>query len=546
MENHEEKQRGQFIDRFLEKRGVSEDGRAETRLLLNHPLQWLKGEFMPFGRLAPWEKVLFFISGFSDTASGQWDGRERLFRYTYMVNPNHITVSNIVSSVWDAFNDPFVGQWMDRHPWKDNTYRWIRRISHTVSVAMTLLYMLDLGLTPMQRILLFTGGRIAIDLIMTMGEVANAKFYAGITPFSDERGRTQVWQNVGNQAGYAFGNIPQYIMGFARDRSVWTDYRIYTRGFAFAVPLLLCKGIVTTFARNRVQLFKTDAQQAQAAMQAELAESQAFPEPEEPRLTIRESFRVLKHNKFLLYNTIAGVITSFTPSMDEYSVFRFLFPQRKFFKWTIRGEGVMPLVKQIAGFPIMVLYPFLGTVVKKLGGPKRTFIIQHVCGMIANLGRFAFGYKSVAGLAMITIAQAVLEVAGPLDGFAKHILHYEMIDYVEYKTGIRSEGITFAFEQFLTKLLKNNLDGFTANAFQKWTGITDRDWSDNDLSKVPERFKKWAWPMFTLAPVADGFIWLIARASFPYDPGQKDVIEAELKERRALAAQAKEEMGEPA
>jgi len=38
-----------------------------------------------------------------------------------------------------------------------------------------------------------------------------------ITPFSDERGKTIVWNNVGMQTGCPIANIPMWIIGFAKE-----------------------------------------------------------------------------------------------------------------------------------------------------------------------------------------------------------------------------------------------------------------------------------------------------------------------------------------
>ena len=539
-----------WMDKVLVKFKVSDEGRAEVQEIIDSPKTWLKGEATALGHLAPWEKLLFFIAGFTNTATQQWEwGRDRLYRYTFKVNPNHITVSDIVCRIWDAFNDPFIGQWMDRHPMQDNTYRWIIRVNHTISVIFGFIYLLDLGLTPMQRMVMYTATVCVRDILGTMKDVAFAKYYAGITPLSDERGKATTWENVGNQMGYTLGNIPAWIFGFVKDRQVWSDYRVYTRGYAITMPLKLVTGIVGTFAVNKVQ-FKAAAAAGRAASDTdgELAALEPQFSEEEPKLSIRESFAVLKHNKYMLYSSIANVVTMLTPGIDIYPIVRFMYPNRKTPKFlrgllgdTIRGEGYMQLSKQVSGLPITILYPFLGPVMKKLGGPKKTLILSSCLYIALNSVRFAAGYKSVFALAINILMDTVNETMGPLNGYATKMLDYEMFDYVEWKTGVRSEGITMAFKSFVEKIIANNLNSITGNGFLAWSGINEID-VDAPKPVVPERYLKWAWPVFTLSAVVDNFIWLAARAAFPYDPGQKDVIEADLKERRELARHMKEDL----
>jgi len=540
-----------WLDKLLVKFKVSDAGRAEVQQILREPIVWLKGEYMVFGQLAPWEKLIFFIQGFTQTASEQWTwGRDRLYRYTYNVNPNMLTVSGIITSLWDAFNDPFIGQWMDRHPMKDSTHRRIVRINHNVGVLMGFFFLFDLGLTPVQRMVMYTVMVCVKDILGTMRDVSFAKFYAGITPYSAERGRAMVWEGVGAQTGYPFGNIPAYILGFVKDRQTWSDYRVYTRGYAITMPLMICTGIIATFVRNRVQ-FQMEAKADAPDMQAEPTAMETKQAPEEPKLSIKESLAVLKHNKFVIYGTIANLVTMLTPGFDMYPVIRFMFPERKAPKFlqnllgpTIRGEGYMTLSKQISGIPITFLYPFRKVITDKIGGPKRMMVAFCLTQIAMGLVRWGFGYKSVAALVMMILTDTVNETMGPFNGYASGILRYEMFDYVEYKTGVRSEGITMAFESFVNKIIANNLNHLTGNAFMAWSGIHEID-VNAAKPVVPERFEKYAWPMATLTMAADAAIMLASRMAFPYDPAQKDVIEADLKERRALAqakiAEIKEE-----
>ena len=535
---------GLWADKMLLRFKVGDEGRAEVQEIIRSPKTWLKGEATALNHLAPWEKLLFFIKGFTQTTTEQWDGRDQLYRLTFRVNPNHITISDIVTRLWDAFNDPFIGQWMDRHPMRDNTYRWISRVNHTIGVLFGFLYLLDLGFTPVQRMVMYTVTVCVRDILGTMNQVAYAKYYAGITPLSDERGKARTWENVGMQGGYTFGNIPAWIMGFARDRQVWSDYRIFTRGYLITMPLKLCTGIIGTFAVNKVR-FQTQAISGRTAADTdtELAEHEIAVPENEPKLSVKESFAILKHNKYMLYYTAANILQMLTPAIDQKYIIRFMFPDRRIFGLgePQRAEGYMQLSKQISGLPITILYPFLGPVMKRLGGAKKTLVLVHTLPIAMNLIRFAAGYKSVFALVMNIFMDTINETIWPLSGYATNILDYEMFDYVEWKTGVRSEGITMAFKSFVEKIIANNLNSVTGNAFLSWAGFHTID-VDVPKPKVPERYEKWAWPVFTLSQVVDNAIMLIARAAFPYDPGQKDVIEADLKERRALAQRIKEEL----
>jgi len=540
----------QWLDRLLLRFKVSGDLREEAQLIIHHPIVWLKGEALPFQQLRPWELFLFLINGFFGVAAGGWDGRDRLYRYTYKVNANMISVSDIIANIWDGVNDPLIGSWMDRNPKTDNTYRWIHRICAATTTIISFVYLLDLGFTPLQRIAFYTAGRMLTDILNTMDEVSYKKFAAGVTASSDERGKYQIWWNVGRILGTPLGGIPVLIQGFAKDRLAWSDYRLYTRGYAIAMPFMLFQALITSVVRNRVT-FDDKAvllEEPQETASAEAgAEAQTAAAEAEHKLTIRESFSVLKHNKYMMYATIASLVTSLTPSMDLYPLWRHMIPTRKVpvFNREIRGEGQKIIADVLGGIPSVVAYPFLGVLTKKLGGPQRVLVIKNVVDIAANAVRYLFGYKSVAGLAAYSVMGLFTGIMGPTDNYAVHVLDYEMLDYVEYKTGVRSEGVTMAFRAFIDKIVQRSVNSVTGNAFQAWTGINNINLNEEGAADlIPERYRKWAWTMSQLTGIVDGIIWLIARAAFPYDQSQKDVIETELAERRALAEQMKEGLNE--
>ncbi|MDR1463924.1 MAG: MFS transporter [Oscillospiraceae bacterium] len=532
----EEKQNPR-LRKVLTRFKVSEPSQDEAVELLHHPVRWMKGgDNLPAGHLAPWEKLLFGLNGFLGTSAGGFNGQDRLFRYTFHVDPNHLTISGTISSVWDAVNDPIIGSFMDRHPWSDKTYRWICRANQLLVCVLNVIILLDLGLTPLQHVVLLTVFNVFKDVLGTFAGVSYSKYFAGITPFSNERGKTIVWNNVGNQCGYPIANIPNIIMGFARDRMKFSDYRIYVYGTLILFPIALIAGWLPTYARNRVHFHPEEKELEKSTPPRSLREKiKYFPDT---LRSIGKSFSILKHNNYLILNSIASFITVFTPSSDDLPIYRYIMPKYHIGSREMRGEALIWFKKQFSGLPITILYPFLGVVVNKVGGPKRMHLVNSSLQIVCNLIKFVFDprrfKRTIPPLIMITFMDAFFETLGPLDGYASGILTYEMYDYVEYKTGVRSEGISTAFNALFSKMITGNINNATYNAFQSWSGINKVDYEKGD--PAPARYLKYAWALFCLAPVADSAIWLIARLLFKYDPKQKAMIEAELMERRALAA----------
>ena len=530
-----------IINRVLVRIKVPDSGREEARQMLYEPRVWLKGEHLAgTGVLQPWEKLLWGVAAFLRNSSSQFDGRDRLWRTVYGVQPVHIMWQSIANTIWDGINDPLVGQFMDRRPFKDNTYRWFMRINHIIGQGLTLFFMLDLGLDPVQRVVIFGVIQAARNIFQTMAGIADEKFFAGLTPLSEERAKLQVWQHSFHKIAYPIANMPQYLQGFivGERRYVWTDQRIFIVGFAVLIPLSLAGGIIHTFARNRVTFDHT--KNAQAA-KANDAEDRTNVTP--PKLTIREMFSVIKHNKFLLYWMIANFFNQLIPTFDSWLVWRFLVPSIRVGGLEVGGPAIPALMGQFTGAPITFLVPFMRQIVNVVGGPKRMLVLSEISEITVRIAQYFIGYNTRGRIFGHFALDTIRETVVPIAGVANRVLDFEMLDLVEYKTGVRSEGINRAITGFVEKLIKNNIETVTGNLFQQWAQVYTID-GNVPNPVIPERFARWAWPVWILGGALSRFIMLIARASFPYKVGQNEYIEAELKARRELADKAQREMEE--
>jgi Na+/melibiose symporter-like transporter len=500
---------------------LKDSTKNELRIIRHHPVAWFKGDYVDEGVVYPWEKLGFLLNSLLSQAAGGFDGRDRLFRYTYHVDANHLTLSTTIQNIWDFANDPVIGSYMDRHPFQDQTYRRLMRTSAIVGALLRVFFLLDLGFSPGQRVVIWTLVSCMNSFLGTFAGVAGTKYFAGITPYSAERGKISVWKNVGTQMGYPLSNIPGWIFGLVKDRVATSDYSVYVYGSLIVLPLALVAAVAHTFAKNRV-------------MFNPVSEKPNEKKEEKQKLSLKESLMVLRHNRYLLLTAIGTVLTTFTPTSDEYPIWRFIVPNLQIGKTSVRGETLSMIKAQVTGLPITFLMPFLRQINNALGGAKNTRMVHQLLLMVGGVAKCFAGLNSWTGVAIYFFFETFLQTTSPLDGYANEILNYEMLDYVEWKTGVRTEGIQTAFNGIRDKVLKNNLESATHNAFQQWSGIIKMD-TDVPNPAIPPRYKKWAWPLFTLAPVLDGLIWFTCLLFFKYDPKQKDVIEADLKERHLLA-----------
>ena len=538
--------RGFILNRALSR--VSETGKDEAEQLLYAPRKWFRGEDLPQEHLRPWEKLLWGLGATMRNMGNGFDqGREVLWRTHFEVNPMLIFAQTMVNTIWDGVTDPLIGQWMDRNPWRDSSYRWIIRIQHTVWRTIYVLFMLDLGFSPIQRVAFFAIISGALNITSTMRDIAEEKYLAGVTPLTQERSKLFVWQHVFHKLGYPVSNLPFLIMGLFPHLQ---DYQIFTRGFTALIPMAVAGGILPTLLRNRVSFAHTrNAKQAESST--------------EEKITLRESFAVIKHNKFLLYWMVANFINQLVPEFHMIFIWRFIVPNMHMFGREFGGTMFPWFFGQFSGLPITFLAPFMRQIVHFAGGPKRTMVYDCASNIAVRIGQYFIGINSPGAMVGHFALDTLRETTSPIADVANRMLEFEMLDYVELQTGVRSEGINRSIIGFIEKMLKNNISSFAGNIFQAWAGVhhLNRQYHISQgygyeaapqedliarwfpaLAGDPARFMRYAFPVAMLGGALRSVIMLVARASFPYQYGQHEQIEAELAARRALAEQTKQEL----
>ena len=488
-----------------------------------HPVRWVRGEGIPPDHITPWELLLYFFNrGFGSMSDGFTGKQDFLYKEVYRIPPNSISVAGVISSIWDAVNDPILGSWMDRKRLNSQTLRTILRISAVTGSIFAVVKLIDGGLTPWGHLGLLMFCNMTQDVVSTMAQVADQKMRSGISPSSQQRSRIAVWSGVGFTATWPIANLPTVFMGF-RDVFGFSDYQIIFLGACIMLPFAVTAHMLPSFVRQRVDYAK-DAEDA----------------PEEKR-GWKETFQVLRHNRYFIINSIASFITVFSPNVgDELMLYRYLMPKYKVFGKEMGGEALMLFKQMMAGNLSTVLEPFNRQIINKIGGPLRAQKLNSFINLFCMLMMYFVGYKSPLRFGLLVLFDALNYASQAWDAVASAMLNYEWYDYVELKTGERSEGVTMAVNNLFSKIVTNNIGQVTGNMFLQWTGY--RGGYQAEGTRPPERYLKYMWPMYCLIPVLDNGIWLAARSLVKWKPEDRERTELALAERRAAAQKLREEL----
>ena len=442
---------------------------------------------------------------------------------------------DVIRISWDAANDPIIGAYMDRRRLSERLHRWIMRFNATFSPFFILLQCFDFGLTPLQRVIQWTLVTMFADIMSTVNAVSESKIWAGITPHTRQRGVIQTCKTVGGQVAELASGIPIALMGM-KDLLGWSDYQIMIYGAMLFAPLTMFCRWLPSYAKQRVDFTVKVRGEASAGTAADETREQAERPP-----TFFECFAVVKHNRWFIIWTIIGLLKLFVPGTDFMNFYRFLVPTMYIRKKPIGGEVLYVLRGLIFATPSALLQPFATRVAEKFSS-KANFVRAHVVvSFVQYLATYFIGYDSWPKLIIIFTLEGIREIFDKWVPIPKGQIDFEMYDYVEWKTGLRSEGMTMAVNGMLNKLVKDNVGSVIGNAVTQWTGFLGWEFP---REQQPERFMKSIWPLRYLAPAIGEVIVFIVLLFFKYDHDPREV-EADLIERRALARRMKEEVTPP-
>jgi len=512
---------------------MSEETRAQIRQALRHPVVWWKGADVPEENFRPWESgIQFLAEGLKGFMSGYTDIKDLYYIGTgdKKIKPNHKSFADIVNITWDALTNPLAGIYMDKKNFGETIHRWVMRFNATLSPLFILIQCFKFGeMEPMQRIIFWGALRLFSDFMSTSNAISETKIWAGITPYSERRGALQLWKTLGGHLAGAASGIPYILMGL-KDVLHITDYQIMIYGALIFAPLTIFARWLPSFAKQRVDFtVKVEGEDAQEAYE---------------KLGFRESFAVVKHNKWFMMWLVVNFIRLVIPKTDERFFFRFLLPHKTNLldNMTFRGEplggDLLYVIRgAVTGLPGLLLSPLANRAVKWFGG-EVGLVKGHVISiMLMRASVYLIGYDrwwKLLYMFFMEMVKAVFDMWAPV---AHRGMEFMMLDYVEWKTGYRSEGMTKSVDGILNKLIKDNIGNVFSNAVKEWTGY--KSW-ETPANEQPERFYNTMWPLMHVGVFIGEVIVMTALMLFkhPQDPKQ---VEADLIERRALAKQLKEE-----
>lgn len=428
-----------------------------------------------------------------------------------------VSVLLIVMKVWDGVNDPIVGSFIDRHTFKngEKLRPFLRYTPLPVGIFTVLLFLVFSTAEDLLwlRVSYFVIIYICWDLVYTVQDVAVWGITAMASPNSNERDRFVQWSRTIGSAvfGVLSTVIPMVLEMIAN-----------AKGFSMALVTLV---FAVIFGLGGAMISYRCAK----------VQERVLVNKTERQATLGESFSLLFKNKMLLLVTLANLFGAlgFGSSLVTY-----------FFKYEIPADflgnsGIMSIIGALGlttiYFALTTVPSFIGMILadklkKWLGGYVNVLILIQIVNIIVRVIAYFIGFDGKSlWIAMLVIGVGSLPAGA--SSIAQTSIFCDSIDYMEWKTGKRTEGITFSMQTSFTKISSGITSGLATLALSI-LGYKAIDNAEVYIGTQTAMFDKWMWPLVILTPAIASVLYIIPLLFIRYNKEKRAIVESDLKARR--------------
>lgn len=359
-------------------------------------------EKIPYG-------MYFFGQGIVYTLVSQF----LMFYYTDYVFLPELVVSAIMfgGKIWDGVNDTLFGLLMDKLRFKSGKrfIPYLRLSAVLIPVSTVFLFSIEnieiMGLRIVAAILTY----VMWDLCYTISDAPMLALPTVMTPSVKDRSTLMTFGGIGGALAMALSAIVIPM--------VFKSKGFFAAGLMVGIVSFATMILVSVTCKER---FYSTAENNQSA-------------------TLKETLLYLKNNHYLLmfycYRLVSGIVSA---SMLVYMA-----------KWCLGDEGATGTIAVYSMPMIAVIYLLSPFILKKFD----KITIYRCCtilSIIMYFVTFLIGYQNKT---FVLIAMAVIAALAILPAIVMGAIPQDCIEYGTFKTGIRKEGITFALQSFISKVI---------------------------------------------------------------------------------------------
>ena len=341
----------------------------------------------------------------------------------------------VILQVWDAINDPLIGSIVDsdRHKYKRNKflqYMWVGSIGLIVGGALCFLPFP--GAPAWAKIIIFMAGYVIWDAFYTVANVPYGSLLSLISKEPADRASLSAWRSIGSMVGNI---LPMVILPFL----VYNDDGSLNGPMVFVAALVM--GILGFL------FFQFTIKNTEVRVDTEVSLNE-----DQPKFNVIKAMGNFLKNRPAVGATLAamGMFIGMQGAQTAVTIT---------FQIYFKNPQISGIVSFFSMIPIVVFTPLARKMVVKYGKKELSMIgaVCYIIGGIVLLGA-PLGIIPVSqtntGLDLIVyiVAQLIMALGMGIYSTVSWAMMGDAIDYNEWKTGNREEGVVYSLHSFFRKL----------------------------------------------------------------------------------------------
>lgn len=408
-----------------------------------------------------------------------------------------------ISKVWDAINDPMIGAIVDRRRCKsgEKLRPYLIKLPPIIGILSAIMF-INYGLPPSTMIVIIIIIFLVWDYFYSFQDVALWGMVAASSPHSEERSRVAQWVSIGAGAGSSIaGTFPLIKSESNLERLGISAATMFMIGaFVFG----LGGELISMFAYNMKEQVHS----------------------EKPKENVLHSLTIIRHNRELLLISAAR----FAECLSLTVPWPYFFESQVSYQigsTYIDGGTSQFLYGLIIGIPGAFAIFAATKFARKIGGMKKILILSQLSSILIRIISYFIGFQTLPQIGFVMLLMSLTSIPSSMKDIAHRSITSDSIDYVEWKTGFRTEGISFSIQNFISKITSSV--GLFINGL-----VLSRLGFDSKISMTLQNtlFMKWQWPLFMLGPAIGATLYLFVIIFVRDDMNTKRQIEQDLRERR--------------
>ena len=334
----------------------------------------------------------------------------------------------VVVQVWDAINDPLIGTIidMDKRTYKKNkflAYIWFGSIGLIVGGACCFLPFP--GAPVWAKMIIFIAGYVIWDAFYTIANVPYGSLLSLISNKPADRASLSAWRSIGSAVGNMLPiAILPYII-YNEDKSL-NGGRVFLAALIMGALGFICFQFMIKNTEIRVD---TDIKVNE----------------DQPKFNVFVALKNFVTNRPAVGATVAamGMFIGMQGAATAVSVV---------FQIYFQNTKISGIVQLFAMIPIVIFTPLARKMVTKYG-KKELSVVGSICSIIGALGLFIITPDNTALDLMLYVGcQLVYSLGLGIYSTVSWAMMGDAIDYNEWKTGRREEGVVYSLHSFFRKL----------------------------------------------------------------------------------------------